>query len=221
MMRTLLYLICLSGLIVGLARIYPDVMDSATSDPSFIKLGLMLAFVPLLFAGLRQVPIGGMLKMVGAWALIAGALAALYVNLDEIQARLRPSQPMSADGGVVSLRRANDGHYQADVRINGQRLRMMIDTGASMVAIPYEEAERLGVDVDALTFNRRVETANGVAYDAPTKLDRVAVGDIVLRDVRAGVASPGGLDTPLLGMSFLNRLQSYSFAGETLTLKQR
>ena len=64
-------------------------------------------------------------------------------------------------------------------------------------------------------------TANGRALAAPVTLERVVVGDIEMRRVRALVAKPGALGADLLGMSFLERLGSYEVRGDRLTLRAR
>jgi clan AA aspartic protease (TIGR02281 family) len=90
----------------------------------------------------------------------------------------------------------------------------MADTGATVVALTYEDAERLGLSPRSLDFSSLVQTANGIARVAPVKLDRVRIDDIMLRDVPAIVAERGALATNLLGMSFLGRLKSFQMQGE-------
>ena len=79
----------------------------------------------------------------------------------------------------------------------------MVDTGATMVALSYEDAERAGVYVRPADFTMRVNTANGIARAAPVTLDEISLGDITVRNVRAAVSEPGRLQGSLLGMSFL------------------
>jgi aspartyl protease family protein len=96
----------------------------------------------------------------------------------------------------------------------------MADTGASMVALTYEDAKRVGLSPHSLDFSARVETANGIAHVAPVTLGRVRVGDITIRNVPAAVAEKGALATNLLGMSFLGRLESFHIQGDELVLNQ-
>ena len=83
----------------------------------------------------------------------------------------------------------------------------MVDTGASQVALTFEDASRAGIYVRDRDFTQQVRTANGVARVAPVTLDRVSIGDITVRDVPASVSERGMLGTTLLGMSFLKRLE--------------
>ena len=82
----------------------------------------------------------------------------------------------------------------------------MVDTGASLVALTYEDASRAGIYVRDRDFTQLVRTANGIARVAPVTLDRVSIGDITVRNVPASVSERGMLGTTLLGMSFLKRL---------------
>jgi aspartyl protease family protein len=82
-----------------------------------------------------------------------------------------------------------------------------------------QDAAKVGVDAAGLDFDVSVVTANGAAMAATTRLDKISVGPIVIRDVRALVARPGALSESLLGMSFLDRLRSYSVERGRLVLK--
>ena len=96
---------------------------------------------------------------------------------------------------------------------------MVLDTGASSVVLTQEAAKAAGLPLEVLSYTVNVETANGRARAAPVTLDRVAVGGIVERAVPALIAQPGQLRTNLLGMSFLNRLESWEVRGDRLVLR--
>jgi aspartyl protease family protein len=119
----------------------------------------------------------------------------------------------------VRLRRRPGGHFVANVVVNNVPLSMLVDTGASVITLKAADATALGIDVDALSFSIPVKTANGTAYSAPVRLRRVAIGGIAVDGLEALVARPGALNESLLGMNFLNRLRSYEFTGEFLTLR--
>ena len=157
---------------------------------------------------------------------IAGAVLASYAGRHEIAAgweRLRgtlhPAVALATAEGAAELRRAWDGHYRAEAEVNGVRMLLMVDTGASMVLLPFEEVRTLGIDPDALDFSMPVRTANGPSTVAPVRLSSVKIGPIALFDVQAAVARPGVLDVALLGMSFLERLSETSFQGDRLILR--
>jgi aspartyl protease family protein len=98
-------------------------------------------------------------------------------------------------------------------------MQLMVDTGASMVLLPYEKVRALGIQPEALDFSLPVRTANGVSTVAPVRLSSIKIGPIAVFDLEAAVARPGLLDTGLLGMSFLDRLRESSFRGDRLILR--
>lgn len=134
-----------------------------------------------------------------------------------VAGELNPAQPIARSSSEVVLRKAGDGHFYADVDVNGSSIRMLADTGASAIALSEEDAETAGIDVDQLDFVYRISTANGEAAAAQVQLDEVRVGSIVRNDVRAFVSR--GLRGSLLGMSFFSTLAKVSFESDELVLK--
>ncbi len=128
-----------------------------------------------------------------------------------------PAAPASRSG-TEELRAASDGHYYARAEVNGRTLDVMVDTGASMVALTYEDAERAGLRLKPSDFTGRVSTANGVAAVAPVMLDRVSIGRVQVRNVRAAVCERGRLERTLLGMSFLSQLNRVDISQGRLVL---
>ena len=112
-----------------------------------------------------------------------------------------------------------DGHFIARAQVNGKSIRMIVDTGASTVVLRPEDARKAGIQVGALDYSVPVETANGRAFAARVKLERVALGELTLEKVEALVTRPCALQQSLLGMSFLSRLRSYEFSGNKLLMK--
>lgn len=111
------------------------------------------------------------------------------------------------------------GHFLADALINGKPLRALVDTGATMISLPGNEARRMGIDFSK-GQKGYTQTANGPTPAYRIKLDTVKVGDIEMHNVDAVVLDGGGLGLTLLGMSFLNRVEMRR-DGETMTLLQR
>src|SRR5262245_61604011 len=110
------------------------------------------------------------------------------------------------------------GHFIAEGTINGGHIRMMVDTGASTIALPGADAVRLGIDYRR---GQRVnlQTANGTAMAYVARLDRVRIGAIELHNLEAVVVEQG-LNIALLGMNFLNRVEMKR-EGATLTLTRQ
>jgi aspartyl protease family protein len=121
---------------------------------------------------------------------------------------------------AVELRAGQNGHFFAEAEINGRRIEVMIDTGASIVALTWEDALTAGVSPRDSDFTHRVSTANGSARVAPVMLSRVQIGDVMVRNVQAAVAEPGKLNITLVGNSFLGRLSRYEMRSGRLILEE-
>lgn len=115
--------------------------------------------------------------------------------------------PAPSFGNTVRLKAGAHGHFFTDAEVNGRRIQVMVDTGASVVALSHEDAQRAGIYVNPSDFKYQVATANGTARIALVDLDRVSIGNITVYDVRAAVGERGALKTTLLGMSFLSKLK--------------
>ena len=96
---------------------------------------------------------------------------------------------------------------------------MVLDTGATAVVLTQEAAKAAGLPLEVLNYNIVVDTANGKTRAASVTLDRIGVGGLVERSVPALIAQPGQLTKSLLGMSFLNRLESWEVRGDKLILR--
>jgi aspartyl protease family protein len=166
----------------------------------------------------------------GIWMLIAVVLSAVYVFKDDAQnfasrltAGLIPGRAaITVDAGgrtTAVLSMGSNGHYEVNATINGVTVPMMVDTGATTIALTYEDAERLGLYPAGLNFAYTVMTANGPARSAYVMLPEIEVAGIRRTNVAAGVAERGKLSGSLLGMSFLSTLRTVSFSGGELTLQ--
>lgn len=150
--------------------------------------------------------------MLAATLSALGAGAALGVA--------RPAAPTAAaPSAAARIDKAADGHFWAIAQVNGRPLRVLVDTGASEMALTRADARRLGVDVAGLDYDKPVMTADGRMEAARVRLARVTVGDAEVRDVDALVVRRG-LNASLLGMSYLGRLSGFSADREGLTLRR-
>jgi aspartyl protease family protein len=129
----------------------------------------------------------------------------------------RSAEPVS-DRAQVTLAAGPTGHFVGDGAVNGSPIRFLVDTGATAIALPASEAQRLGIDY-AKGERRFSNTANGVVAVYRVSLDSVRLGAIELQSVDA-VVFERGLDTALLGMTFLNRVDMRR-EGATMTLTRR
>ncbi|MGD0187927.1 MAG: TIGR02281 family clan AA aspartic protease [Roseiarcus sp.] len=131
----------------------------------------------------------------------------------------------AAANGGLGLREASipadaGGQFHANASIEGQDVDVLIDTGASMVALTADTAARLGVAVDPSAPKVQANTANGVSLVSPVVLRQVRLGSIDMNDVEAVVMPPGTGTANLLGASFLKRLASVEQRDGVLVLKQ-
>ena len=118
------------------------------------------------------------------------------------------------------VRKDNRGHYNVEGRVDGRRMDFVVDTGATIIAIPAREAARLGIHPKRSDYTAQIRTANGTIRAAPTQLARVEVGGLTVRDVAAVVLPDEALSENLLGMSFLGRLRRFEFAEGRLVMEQ-
>jgi aspartyl protease family protein len=137
---------------------------------------------------------------------------------ERVLAELMPGRAASR-GRVVELSRGQSGDFRINTEINGKHVSMTLDTGASTVVLTNEAARAAGLPLELIKYDVNIDTANGRARAAAVTLDRVAIGGIVERSIPALVAQPGQLHTNLLGMSFLNRLQSWEVRGDRLVMR--
>lgn len=121
-------------------------------------------------------------------------------------------------GTEVTLRRADDSHFYAEVDIDGTILHMIVDTGASTIALTRSDAEAIGINVDALAEGGTASTAGGDVAVRPTLLERVEIEGIFEQDVPAVVIDTE-MRQSLLGQSFLSRLKSVTVEGDKMVLR--
>jgi aspartyl protease family protein len=161
-------------------------------------------------------------------ALIVAALAPGFIEKtggvptapQAVAARPEPAPAQSSSGRNLTVRRDRRGHFQVEGRVDGRRMGFLVDTGATVVAIPEKEAARIGIRPSRRDYTARMKTANGMVAAAPTRLGMVEVGGIIVRDVPAVVMPNEALGENLLGMSFLSRLRRFEVADGRLVLEQ-
>jgi aspartyl protease family protein len=194
------------------------------------------------FSALLVYLLGGMMGRYGGrassmvrdavtWLALGFGLVTLYSYKEQIApiaarvvGELLPGSAVTVEqstGGLteIRIRKRLDGHFNAEVEVNGRPISMIVDTGASSIVLTPEDAAKVGIDVDHLTYSLPVLTANGRTFAARVRLNRVAIGPLGRTDVDALVAKRGAMTQSLLGMSFLSRLRSYEFSGDFLTLR--
>lgn len=150
-----------------------------------------------------------------AWLLLLALLTWFFHGYLERARNPNQTVATTVEGGVpqVVLQRNRSGHYVATALLNGVPVEVLLDTGATTVAVPEGLARELGL---RFGVPLQLSTANGTATGYATRLDSVQIGDIAVRDVAAAI-NPRGREV-LLGMSFLKHLE-FTQRGDTLTLR--
>jgi aspartyl protease family protein len=119
---------------------------------------------------------------------------------------------------TAEVTKGPDGHFWAEAVVNGRHVRFLVDTGATAVALTGPDAQRLGLDLGALKFDRSVATASGMSRAARVDLDYVSVAGARVEHVPALVLQ-SGLSTSLLGMTYLGRLSKFEATQTALILR--
>jgi aspartyl protease family protein len=160
------------------------------------------------------------------WVVVGLVLAVGYTYrgelrgiADRVMAELMPGRAAQRSVRTVEIVRGRGGDFQVAAQVNGTRVAMALDTGASTVVLTQDAAKAAGLPLELLSYDVQIDTANGRTRAAAVTLDRVTVGEIVERSVPALVAQPGLLRVSLLGMTFLNRLESWEVRGDKLVMR--
>jgi aspartyl protease family protein len=164
--------------------------------------------------------VGAMFALGAAQAVVTLGQAGHPPGLRRAETATAPIVPATgaAEGQAASVAKSADGHYWAEALVNGRRVRFLVDTGATAVALTAEDAARLGIRTADLDYSANVTTANGQARAAQVTLASVSVAGARVSDVQALVIDKG-LPTSLLGMTYLGRLSRFEATQSALILR--
>lgn len=126
----------------------------------------------------------------------------------------------SNESSVVALQADSRGHFLTDASANNQFIRVLVDTGASMVALTAQDAQKIGLSEKDHRGVGTVSTANGVVKVVQVRIPELRLQGLTVRDVDGVIMPPRALGVTLLGMSFIKRLKSFEMQGRTLVLRQ-
>ena len=219
------------GVAVSLAALVASTDHDAIANLLHHNVGsLMLKIALVVFAGglvltLFRERLSQALEALLFWAVIGLLLVVGYSYRfelrevgDRVIAELMPGH-VAGRGRNVEVVRGRGGDFAVAAHINGAKVPMVLDTGASSVVLTQEAAKAAGLPIEVLNYTVNVDTANGRTQAAPVTLDRLAVGGLIERGVPALVVQQGQLKNNLLGMTFLNRLDSWEVRGDRLRLR--
>lgn len=223
------------SLVLGVAVSLAVLIAGSDRDPIANLLrhdvgSLVLKLALVVFAGglvltLFREKLSRALEAMLFWAVIGLLLVVGYTYrfelrevTDRVVAELLPGH-VAGHGRNVEVVRSNSGDFSLAAHINGAKVAMVLDTGASSVVLTKNAARAAGLPIEMLDYSVNVDTANGHTRAAPVTLDRLAVGSLIERGVPALVVKSDQLKNNLLGMSFLNRLESWEVRGERLKMR--
>jgi aspartyl protease family protein len=219
------------GVAVSLAALIATNDEDAIANLLRHDIGsLMLKVALLIFVGglvlvVFRERLGKALEALLLWVVIALLLVVGYSYRfelrdagDRVLAELMPGY-VASQGQNAEIVRGQGGEFSLAAHINGVKIPMVVDTGASSVVLTQNAAKAAGLPTEMLNYTVNVETANGRTRAAPVTLDRLTVGALTERSVPALVAQKGQLKSNLLGMSFLNRLESWEVRGDRLRMR--
>lgn len=135
----------------------------------------------------------------------------------EYSARRPEAATPTPAAGELQLPREEDGHFYADVQINGMQVHILVDTGASGIALTRDDARRAGIATSAGMNEVVGEGASGEVLGEYVTLDRVALGGVEATELPAVVLDSG--QQSLLGQSFLRQFASVEIRGDTMVLR--
>lgn len=226
--RVLLWLAVLLGLALltaGLVQAFPEATRTPQDWAGVAYALALLAFLSTRLLNRGGPPLGRSVRHAAIWVAILGGLALVVAFRDEIASVPQRLRLAFSDGAPVAT-----GHHELTIpqdpdaggfvvvgAVNGQRVSFIVDTGATDTVLAPDDARRIGLDFAALKFDGQAETANGVGRGAPF-VGKLQIGPIVRDNFRMAV-NQAPMSRSLLGLSFLNGLESYEVRGRTLILR--
>jgi aspartyl protease family protein len=183
----------------------------------YILMAMMLVLGALMT---RREPAAKLVKMALAWVVIFAAGFVLFTFRDDfgyLAERLKAEAigtPVT-EGRVTRIPMAIDGHFWVHAKLNGENVRFLVDSGATMTTIDRQTARDSGVKVSPRA-DEYVRTGNGIIRVARGRADELTVGDIVRKDVGLQVADNDDLN--VLGMNYLSTLSRWGVEGRWLIL---
>lgn len=163
--------------------------------------------------------------MMVSWATLFLVVVLAYSYRDDVErlwARIRGElfvgEAVTTGPGQVQVTRSSDAHFYVEADVNAAPIVFMVDTGATMVALSWDDARLAGFEPEDLRFDRKVNTASGQAMVAPVRIDRLVIGPIERKNISA-VVLPENVGSSLLGLAFLDTLSSYEISGDRMTMR--
>ena len=200
-------------------------MNFIEDGPSLIW-GVVCILLLISSLAARRLPLGYLAKAGLAWIAIFAALFAVFsfryefIGIwERVKADISGTAGQSITSEAIALRRQDDGHYWLQVEVNGKPVRFMIDSGATTTAVNGNTARETGIQVDADGYPVFLNTANGRVTAQRVIIQSLKIGTHEIGQHNVVVSESFG-DTNVLGMNFLDSMQSWKVEANVMTLKQ-
>jgi aspartyl protease family protein len=200
-------------------------MNIMEDGPSLIW-GVVCILLLMSSLAVRRLPLGYVAKAAFAWIAIFAALFAIFsfrfefkAVWERVKADISGTAGQSVRGEKITIRRQDDGHYWLQLDVNGKPVRFMIDSGATTTAVNANTARETGIEVDTTGYPVFLNTANGRVTAQRGVIESLKIGSRELGQHDVVVSKSFG-DTNVLGMNFLDSMQSWKVEGNVMTLKQ-
>ncbi len=211
----------LSGLVIYLNQAF-DVLRFKEDGAQIVVELLFIIFVSSTLASGKIVK---NLKHLSIWGLIFLLFMVGYTYRyelrevkEKVMGELITTKGVRKSSDSISFSASSNGHFYIEAEVNGTPLIFMADTGATSIVLSPHDAEKIGIDIDELKFDRFYETANGRGRGSSIRIEDFRIGPIHMKNIRASV-NEADMRGSLLGMTFFKRLKSYNVKNEVLTLK--
>lgn len=225
--RYLLFILGIIGAVALTVWIGSQFFDELRFDRSGPSAVFALSLLVLLGGRLllfRDIKLKTVANAVLVWGGIGLLLILGYSYRDDltrmwnrIAGELDPGTVVT-DGRSLRISRSSDGHFYADTVIDGHRLRLLVDTGATNTVLSQRQARAVGIDTAALNYSLRLSTANGTIRAAPVTVKTLSIGDATLRNQGILVSGSSASDVSVLGIGTLSRFRGYQVRDGVLTL---
>lgn len=199
-------------------------MNMMEDGPSLIW-GVVCVLLLVSSLAARRLPLGQVAKMSFAWIAIFAALFAIFsfrfeflAIWDRVKADFAGTAGQSVSGEAIALKRQDDGHYWLQVEINGKPVDFLIDSGATTTAMNAKSAKDAAIEVDSDGYPVIISTANGRVTAKRGNVQTLQVGPHKLTDHHVVVSDSFG-ETNVLGMNFLDSMESWKVEGNVMTLQ--
>jgi aspartyl protease family protein len=203
-------------------------VQAGGGDPDWgraFRLFWALALISLILVSLSRFRLGALIRGLAGWAAILLAVIAAYAFRDDaarlvsrVRTALAPDIPVADSPRSLAIGRGENGAFYVIGRVNGARVRFIVDTGSTEILLSPDAAARAGLHPPPGAFTHRAQTASGVGYGADAVAASLDVGPIRLADVPVTINSePIGVS--LLGAPFLRRLAGVEVRGDRMLLR--